>query len=92
MQGPLLHQRLPEGHFGFGLCGQIPLQITVGCNGITYGSWSGCVVFLTFQRELFGWDGPSAPLLIPTQGIMALRFLRGTAGCNPLLRESLAVG
>lgn len=37
-------------------------------------------------------DGPSVPLLIPTQGIMALRFLRGTAGCNPLLRESLAVG
>lgn len=92
MQGPLLHQQSAEGHFGFGLCGQIPLQITVGCNGITYGSWSGCVVLLTFQQELFGWDGPSVPLLIPTQGIMALRFLRGAAGCNPLLRESLAVG
>lgn len=92
MQGPLLHQPLPEGHFGLDLCREISLQIPVGCNGIMQGSWPGCALLLPFQQELFGWGGPSAPLLIPTQGIMALCFPRGVGGCNPLLRERFAVG
>lgn len=44
---------------------------------------------LTFQRELFGWGGPSAPLLIPPEGIRALCFLRAISGCNLLLVRAL---
>lgn len=52
----------------------------------------GCALLLTFLQELFGWGGPSAPPLIPAEGIMALCFLRGADGCNPLLRERFAPG
>lgn len=42
-----------------------------------------CIGLFAALSELFGWNGPSVPVLIPAEGIMASRCVRDVGRHNP---------